>query len=186
MRCFADSPRSIECMRHAILCATVLILLCPLAANAGGDASLPDAPSSLLPASAALNISATPSSSHASPLSPEHSRVIDRQFLILSAISTATIFADSYTTTWIGQNYRAHGSGACTVEGGEPLLYGLHPTAGRAYAVGAAMAGGAITASYLAKKRLPSKLKWMWPAPLLYETGVSLHGFSTNLVRCNP
>ena len=175
-----------ECMRHAIFCATILLLLCPLAANAGGDAAIPDAPSSLLPASAALNIAATPSSSHASPLSPEHSGVIDKQFLILSAISTATIFADSYTTTWIGQNYRAHGSGPCTVEGGEPLLYGLHPAAGRAYAVGAAMAAGAITASYLAKKHLPSKLKWMWTAPLLYETGVSVHGFSTNLVRCNP
>jgi hypothetical protein len=175
-----------ECMRHAIFCATVLVLLCPLAANAGGDAAIPDAPSSLLPTNAALKVTATPSSFHASPLSAEHAGVIDKQFLILSAISTATIFADSYTTTWIGQNYRAHGSGPCTVEGGEPLLYGLHPTAGRAYAVGAAMAAGAITASYLAKKHLPSKLKWMWPAPLLYETGVSVHGFSTNLVRCNP
>ena len=175
-----------ECMRHAIFCATILVLLCPLAAKASGDAAIPDAPSSLLPANAALKVNVTPSSSHASPLSPEHSGVVDKQFLILSAISTATIFADSYTTTWIGQNYRAHGSGPCTVEGGEPLLYGLHPTAGRAYAVGAAMAAGAITASYLAKKHLPSKLKWMWPAPLLYETGVSVHGFSTNLVRCNP
>jgi hypothetical protein len=173
-------------MRSAIFCATVLVMLCPVAANAGGDAAIPDAPSSLLPTNAALDVTATPSSVHASPLSPEHSGVIDKQFLILSAISTATIFADSYTTTWIGENYRARGPGPCTVEGGEPLLYGLHPTTGRAYAIGAGMAAGAVTASYFAKKHLPSKLKWMWPAPLLYETGVSIHGFSTNLVRCNP
>jgi hypothetical protein len=175
-----------KCMRSAIFCATALLLLYPLAANAGGEAAVPDAPSSLLPTNAVIKVTATPSSVQAGPLSDEHSGVIDKQFLILSAISTATIFADSYTTTWIGQNYRAHGSGPCTVEGGEPLLYGLHPTAGRSYAVGAAMAAGAITASYLAKKHLPSKLKWMWPAPLLYETGVSVHGFSTNLARCNP
>jgi hypothetical protein len=175
-----------ECMRRAIFFAAVLALLCPVAANAGGDAAIPDAPSSLLPTNAALIVTVTPSSSHSSPLSSEHSRVIDKQFLILSAISTATIFADSYTTTWIGQNYRAHGSGPCTVEGGEPLLYGLHPTTGRAYAIGAGMAAGAITASYLAKKHLPSKLNWMWPTPLLYETSVSVHGFSTNLARCNP
>jgi len=173
-------------MRRAIFSAAVLVLLCPFAANAGGEAALPDAPSSVLPTNAALNVTATPGSFRASPLSAEHSGVIDRQFLILSAISTATIFADSYTTTWIGQNYRAHGSGPCTVEGGEPLLYGLHPTPGRTYAVGAAMAAGAITTSYLAKRHLPPKLRWMWPAPLLYETGVSVHGFSTNLVRCNP
>ncbi len=172
-------------MRKAIFFATVLLLFCPVAANAGGDAAIPDAPSSLLPTNAVLNVTATPNSVHARPLSAEHSAVIDKQFLILSAISTATIFADSFTTTWIGENYRAHGSGPCTLEGGEPLLYGLHPTAGRSYAVGAAMAAGAITASYLAKKHLPPKLKWMWPAPLLYETGVSVHGFSTNLVRCN-
>jgi len=164
----------------------VLILLCRVAASAGGEAAIPDAPSSLLPTNAALKITATPSSVQAGLLSPEHSGVIDKQFLILSAISTATIFADSYTTTWIGQNYRAHGSGPCTVEGGEPLLYGLHPTTGRAYAVGVGMAAGAIAVSYIAKKHLPSKLKWMWPAPLLYETGVSAHGFSTNVVRCNP
>jgi hypothetical protein len=173
-------------MRSAIFCATVLLLLCPVAANAGGEEALPDAPSSLLPTNAALRIAATPTSDQAGLLSPEHTRVIDKQFLILSAISTATIFADSYTTTWIGENYRAHGSGPCTVEGGEPLLYGLHPTVERSYAIGAGMAAGAVTVSYFAKKHLPSKLKWMWTAPLLYETGVSVHGFSTNLARCNP
>lgn len=173
-------------MRNAIFCGTILFLLCPLAANAGGESAIPDAPSSLLPVSAAVEVAATPSSNQTASESPERPRVIDKQFLILSAISTAAIFADSYTTTWIGENYRAHGSGPCTVEGGEPLLYGLHPTAGRSYAIGAGMAAGAVTVSYFAKKHLPTKLKWMWPAPLLYETGVSVHGFSTNLVRCNP
>jgi hypothetical protein len=176
-------------MRCTLFSAGVLLLLCPIAANAGGEGEIPDAPStssSLLPMNAALRITATPSSYRARPVSPERSRVIDKQFLILSAISTATIFADSYSTTWIGENYRAHGAGPCTVEGGEPLLYGLHPTVARSYAVGAGLSAGAIAVSYLAKKHLPSRLKWMWTAPLLYETSVSVHGFSTNLVRCNP
>ena len=186
MRRSARSRRSMKCMRRARFWVIVLFVLCPLAAKAGGESAIPDAPSSLLPVSAAVEIAAPPSSNQAASKSLERRRVIDKQFLILFAISTAAIFADSYTTTWIGENYRAHGPGPCTVEGGEPLLYGLHPTTGRTYAVGAAMAAGAITASYFAKKHLPSMLKWMWPAPLLYETGVSVHGFSTNLVRCNP
>jgi hypothetical protein len=111
-------------------------------------------------------------------------KTVDKQFLFLAAISTATLFADSYTTTWIGNNYRAHGPGPCTVEGGEPSLYGLHPTEIRSYAIATGMTGGAVGVSYLAKRYLTTKLKWMWPAAFIYETGVSVHGFTTNLARC--
>jgi hypothetical protein len=176
-------------MRSALFCATIVMLLSTVAAYAGEEAAIPDAPStasSLLPVNPVLRVAVLARSYRPGTLSVERPRVIDKQFLILSALSTATIFADSYTTTWIGENYRAHGSGPCTVEGGEPLLYGLHPTVARTYAIGAGLSAGAIAVSYLAKKRLPSRLKWMWPAPLLYETSVSVHGFSTNLVRCNP
>ena len=70
-----------KCMRRAIFCAAVLVLLYPLAANAGGDAAIPDAPSSLLPANAAIKVTPIPSSVQASPLSPEHSGVMDQAIL---------------------------------------------------------------------------------------------------------
>ncbi|MGH9511879.1 MAG: hypothetical protein ACRD2U_07050 [Terriglobales bacterium] len=157
-------------------------------ASAGENAALPDAPSLSLPlplTNAGLMItSPAPAFYSAKPSVAGHRRVIDRQFLILSAVSTAAILADSYTTTWIGNNYRSRGAGPCTVEGGEPSLYGLHPAVARTYAIGAAMASGAVAVSYLAKRHLPSTLKWMWPSAFIYETGISVHGFSTNLARC--
>ena len=160
---------------------SLLILSCSLAA--AQPPSIPDAPSSLLSAKVKSNTT-SPDSFVTSPLASEHTRVIDRQFLILSALTTAAIFADSYTTTWIGNNYRSRGPGPCAVEGGEPQLYGLHPTVARAYAVGAVLSGGSIAVSFLAKKYLPSKMKWVWPAAFLYEASISVRGFSTNLERC--
>ncbi len=162
---------------------TILLLLCPVAAIAGENGAIPDAASSLLSANAATNANSA-DYFVASPLASEHGRVIDRKFLILSAVSTAAIFGDSYTTTWIGNNYHSRGPGPCTVEGGEPQLYGLHPTVARAYAVGAVLSGGSIAVSFLAKKYLPSKMKWIWPGAFLYETSISVRGFSTNLARC--
>jgi hypothetical protein len=170
-------------MRRSFLFAGLLLVLCPF--TWAGSAEIPATPSSFLPANAVLEVAVSPVAYVALPHPPRW-RVVDRKFIMFSAVSTAAIFADSYSTTWIGVNYRAHGGGPCTVEGGEPLLYGLHPTVARTYMVGAGMSAGAIAASYLAKKHLPSRLVWMWPAPLLYETSVSLHGFGANLARCNP
>jgi hypothetical protein len=163
---------------------TILILLCSISAAEAENAPIPDAPSSLLPANETLRFTTATNSYVKRPPAAAHLCVVDRQFLELSAISTAAIFADSYSTTWIGNNYRANGPGPCTVEGGEPRLYGIHPTVARSYAVGAGMSAGAIAVSYLARKHLPSRVKWMWPAALIYETGISVHGFSTNLARC--
>lgn len=174
-------------MRSAILRATIFVVLCPIISMASGNEAIPDAPSSsLMPVNAALEISVTPNNYAEGVTAPVRARVVDKQFLFLSTVATATIFADSYTTTWIGENYRARRFGACTVEGGEPLLYGVHPTVGRSYAVAAGMSAGAIAVSYMAKKHLPSRLKWMWPSALLYETTASVHGVTTNLSRCNP
>jgi hypothetical protein len=161
-----------------------LILLCSAMAIAEENRAIPNAPSSQIRASTSLQISVAPDSFVTERRGSEHARVIDRQFLILSAISTAAIFADSYTTTWIGNNYRARGPGPCTVEGGEPQLYGLHPRVARSYGVGALMSGGAIAISFASRKYLPSRVRWMWPGPFLYETGISVHGFGTNLARC--
>ncbi len=170
-------------MESARLSVAILILLSSVVAIPQENHGLPDAPSSLTRPNALLQVPVTPDSFAANPPELAH-RVIDKQFLFLSAVATAAIFADSYTTTWIGNNYRSRGPGPCTVEGGEPQLYGLHPTVARTYAVGAVMSAGAIGLSYLAKKHLPSRVKWMWPGAFLYETSASIHGFSTNLSRC--
>lgn len=156
-----------------------------LEAFAGEGAGLPEAPSSIHLTDVAFMIALTLAVEGVKSVPPIHTRVVDRQFMLLSAFSTATIFADSYTTTWIGENYRARHYGACTVEGGEPRLYGLHPTVARSYAVAASMSSGAIALSYLAKRTLPSKIKRLWSAPLFYESSASVDGFTTNIFRCN-
>lgn len=165
--------------------ATLLLLFIIAGTSKSEEPGIPDAPSPMLEY-AMLKVPSEARTGSQGPLVSKKTRVIDRQFLALSAISTAAIFMDSYTTTWIGANYRARSYGACTVEGGEPLLYGLHPTVARTYIVGAGLSAGAIAASYLAKTLLPGKLKAMWSAPFLYETSVSVHGFVTNMARCNP
>lgn len=167
-------------MRRDFCCVAVSIFFCSLGV-AQENTTISNA---FLPANPAANFIASPTPGVTFREPSEHSPLIDRQFFIFSTISTAAIFADSYTTTWIGNNYRSRGPGPCTVEGGEPRLYGLHPTIARSYEVAAGMSAGAIAASYLARKYLPSKMKWMWPSAFIYETGVSLHGFSTNLRRC--
>lgn len=161
----------------------ILMLLCSAVAISEENRAIPDAPSSLMQPNPFLQSPAPHDPFAANPPEFAH-RVIDKQFLFLSAVATAAIFADSYTTTWIGNNYRSRGHGPCTIEGGEPQLYGLHPTVRRAYAIAGVMSGGATGVSYLAKKYLPSKVKWMWPGVFLYETSISIHGFSTNLARC--
>ena len=168
-------------MQRGFLYAAISIFLFSVAAIADDDSPMVDA---FLPTNPPPNIVYATDSPTTPSIAFTHTRVIDRQFIILSAISTTAVFMDSYTTTWIGNNYRSRGPGPCTVEGGEPQLYGLDPTITRSYGIGAAMIGGAIGVSYVARKYLPSKLKWLWPSAFIYETGVSIHGFSTNLTRC--
>ncbi len=145
--------------------------------------SIPSAPSAAMPAFE-LGPSAETFYSRPAAGAFTQPRIVDKRFLFFSTISTASLFADSYTTTWIGNNYRARGPGPCTLEGGEPSLYGIHPTIARSYAIATVMSGGAIAVSYIAKRYLPPRLKWIWPAAFIYETGVSVHGFTTNLARC--
>jgi hypothetical protein len=170
-------------MAGARVCGAILIVLCSATAISEENRGLPAAPSSLMQSNASLQVTVPPDPFATNAPEFAH-RVIDKQFLFLSAVATTAIFADSYTTTWIENNSRSRGPGPCTLEGGEPQLYGLHPTVARTYAIGVALSAGAIGLSYLAKKHLPSRVKWMWPSAFLYETGISIHGFSTNLSRC--
>jgi hypothetical protein len=108
-------------------------------------------------------------------------RLLDKKFLSLAIISTASIFADSYTTIWAGQNWRAGKQNVCNVESESPYLYGLHPTAVRSYLVGAGKSVGTVALSYYLRKHHSR----FWSLPFIATSGFSLEGASHNLVICN-
>jgi len=111
-------------------------------------------------------------------------RVVDKKFLLLTALSAGGTFADSYTTTWAIQNWKNTPPGqsrACNVESESPWLYGTHPTLGRAYAVAAGKSIGATVAAYYLKKH-HSRL---WSLPMAINAGLSIQGMSHNLATCN-
>src|SRR4029077_1087077 len=111
-------------------------------------------------------------------------RVVDKKFLLLTALSAGGTFADSYTTTWAIQNWKNTPPGqsrACNVESESPWLYGTHPTVGRAYAVAASKSIGATVAAYYLKKH-HSRL---WSLPMAINAGLSIQGMSHNLATCN-
>lgn len=108
--------------------------------------------------------------------------VIDKKFVSLAVISTASTFADSYTTLFAQQNWLAGKTGVCNIEVESPYLYGRHPTPGRVYAVASAKSAGSILAAYYLRKRHHHKL---WSLPLLFNATMSLQGVTQNLVACN-
>jgi hypothetical protein len=111
-------------------------------------------------------------------------KIVDKKFLLLTALSAGGTFADSYTTTWAIQNWKNTPPGqsrACNVESESPWLYGSHPTVGRAYAVAAGKSIGATVAAYYLKKH-HSRL---WSLPMAINAGLSIQGMSHNLATCN-
>ena len=77
---------------------------------------------------------------------------IDKKFLSLAFISTASTFSDSYTTLFARQNWLAHKQGVCNIEVQSAYLYGTRPTVARAYAVASVKSVSAIFASYYLRK----------------------------------
>ncbi len=108
-------------------------------------------------------------------------RVADAKFVTLAAVSTASTFADSYTTLWATQNWKAGKTTVCNMEQQSPYLYGTHPTPGRAYAVAAGKSATAILASYIMRKH-HSRL---WMLPLTVNASLSLQGVGQNMAACN-
>jgi len=108
-------------------------------------------------------------------------KVLDKKFVALSFISTATSFADSYTTTWARENWLAGKTGVCNIERESAYLYGTHPTPGRAYAVAAGKSLTTIVASYYLRRH-HSRL---WSLPLAVNALFGVQGTAQNMVMCN-
>jgi hypothetical protein len=141
---------------------------------------LPDAPS-------AVSSSADPDGFFVEPvvarptLTVAEKKPIDATFVSLALISTASTFADSYTTLFARQNYLAGKQGVCNMEVESAYLYGTHPTVGRAYAVASAKSAVSVFAAYYLRKH-HSKL---WSLPLVTNSVVSLQGVTQNMMQCN-
>jgi hypothetical protein len=108
-------------------------------------------------------------------------KVLDKKFLALSFLSTATTFSDSYTTTWARENWLAGKTGVCNIERESTYLYGIHPTPGRAYAVAAGKSVGSVFAAYYLRKH-HSRL---WSIPMVANALFGMQGTAQNMVMCN-
>ncbi len=158
-------------------CAFVLLLLTGTSL-AGG---LPEAPSSVIAATPAIEVAAPVSSSRVSPTLRAESNVVDKKFLALAIVSTGSTFSDSYTTLFARENWLAGRKGVCNAEVQSAYLYGTHPTVGRAYAVASVKSVGSVAASYYLRRH-HSKL---WSVPLLANSMISLEGTTQNMIMCN-
>lgn len=108
-------------------------------------------------------------------------RVLDKKFMALSFLSTATSFSDSYTTTWARENWLAGKTGVCNIERESTYLYGLHPTPGRAYAVAAGKSVATIAASYYLRKHH----RRLWGLPMAVNAMFGMQGTVQNMIMCN-
>lgn len=108
-------------------------------------------------------------------------KVLDKKFMALSFLSTATSFSDSYTTTWARENWLAGKTGVCNIERESTYLYGTHPTAGRAYAVAAGKSVATIAASYYLRKHH----RRLWGLPMAVNAMFGMQGTAQNMVMCN-
>jgi hypothetical protein len=112
------------------------------------------------------------------------SKVVDKKFMAMAALSVSSTFADSYTTTWAIQNWKNTPPGqsrACNSESESPWLYGTHPTAGRAYGVAVGKSVGTTVLAYYLKKHRSR----FWALPMTINAGFSLQGMSHNVLTCN-
>jgi hypothetical protein len=108
-------------------------------------------------------------------------KVLDKKFMALSFLSTATSFSDSYTTTWARENWLAGKTGVCNIERESTYLYGTHPTPGRAYAVAAGKSITSIAASYYLRKHRSR----LWGLPMVVNAMFGMQGTVQNMVMCN-
>lgn len=173
----ARSRKGNEVMKKALSCVYVLLVL----AGAAWAGDLPDAPSSTMTADPAIVVTAPATSLKGSTSIVGEGKVVDEKFIALAVISSASTFADSYTTLFARQNWLAGKQGVCNAEVQSAYLYGTHPTVGRAYAVASVKSLGSIAASYYLRKH-HSKL---WSLPLVANSLLSLQGTTQNMVMCN-
>jgi hypothetical protein len=155
---------------HSVLAVLILV-------GVSQAADLPDAPSAVANAEGFFVEPAEPAPA---PRMVE-TKVVDVKFLSLALVSTASTFADSYTTLFATQNWLGGKKGVCNAEVQSPYLYGTHPTAGRAYAVASAKSAGSILAAYYLRKH-HSKF---WSVPLISNSVLSLEGTTQNMIGCN-
>lgn len=160
-------------LKSIVLTAFVLMALATISVAA----ELPEAPSSIMRTSAPM---ITPTVLASAPRSAEV-HPIDKKFVSLSFVSSASTFADSYTTLFARQNWLAGKKGVCNVEVQSAYLYGTHPTVGRAYAVASAKSAGSIFAAYYMRKHHSR----FWSFPLVANSLVSLEGVTQNMIECN-
>lgn len=143
---------------------------------------LPEAPSSVMRATTTTrSTAATETSAMVSAPKLAEVNTIDKKFMSLAFISTASTFSDSYTTLFARQNWLAHKQGVCNVEVQSAYLYGTHPTVARAYAVASVKSVSAIFASYYLRKHHSR----FWAAPFVATSIVSLEGVTQNMIECN-
>lgn len=141
----------------------------------------PEAPSSVLRATAAIEALPAVSSPGIPAASLPEARVIDKKFMALAVISTGSTFADSYTTLFARENWLAGKTHVCNAEIQSAYLYGTHPTVARAYAVASVKSAGALLASYYLRKHHNK----FWSLPLIANSVISLQGTTQNMMACN-
>ncbi|MFZ0941028.1 MAG: hypothetical protein WB523_03645 [Candidatus Sulfotelmatobacter sp.] len=145
-------------------------------ATISAAAELPEAPSAVVRTTTPM---ITPTVSAAPRIAEVHT--INKTFLGLAFVSSASTFADSYTTLFARENWLAGKKGVCNMEVQSAYLYGTHPTVGRAYAVASAKSAGAVFAAYYLRKHHSR----FWSFPLVANSLVSLEGVTQNMIECN-
>ncbi len=172
----AEVTKGCGLMQRALTCFFI-VLVCTTSSLA---ADPPNAPSTVISASPAIEIVTPPMSSKGAIFSAE-SKVVDKKFLALAVVSTGATFSDSYTTLFARQNWLAGKKGVCNAEVQSAYLYGTHPSVGRAYAVASAKSIGSVAASYYLRKHHSR----FWSLPLVANSILSLQGTTQNMIACN-
>ena len=138
---------------------------------------LPDAPGR----EAVVNNFMVEAAIPAAPPKPAENKIVSPSFVSLAVISTASTFADSYTTLFARENWLAGKTNVCNVEVDSPYLYGTHPTVARTYAVAAAKSSASVLAAYYLRKRHSR----FWSMPLIANSALSLQGVTQNMIACH-
>ena len=163
-------------MKKALSCAYVLLVL----TGVSMAADPPEAPSSVMAGSPAVEVSAPVSPKIGADFRAEQ-KVVDNKFIALALVSTGSTFADSYTTLFARENWLAGKRGVCNAEVQSAYLYGVHPTPGRAYAVASVKSIGSVAVSYYLRKHHHR----LWSLPLIVNSVMSLQGTTQNMLACN-
>jgi len=161
-------------MRSILFSALAVIIL---AGTLLAKEPLPDAPSAVVTPDSLTIESPMPT---ARPKEVEPT-LINKRFLSLAFVSTASTFADSYTTLFARENYLAGKQGVCNGEVQSAYLYGTHPTVGRVYAVASAKTAISVFSSYYLRKHHSR----FWSLPLITNSIISLEGVTQNMMACN-